>query len=408
MSKEVLNSKFNVQDPLHIAEFSPSITPYGFKGYSKLPNWEKEIQPIQPVSSTAALASTIRFTFPKRSTFIGQHHLVATISAVTPNGGGTARCVDYAGFRLYPAVVYRYGSNLIQTIDYLTLHMLHRQNKRREERDAEAVLVGGDLSIAERESLALSPQTFYTNMPCWWSYHPSVYLNRDALSHDLEIAVTTCSAGDLTQGTSGTIPSVSLSSLYIRAVLHHVEDDERDYHTAVTLHGNGEVMTIRDFEEQLTNSLPGGQTSYTINLSLLKGLASELRFVFRRTNALTSPGTVNNKPFDYVVFDNDFMSWQIKASGIQVVNSMTGRENIFIHNANDHTGQAGMPFYGYSAAWDVEDFINSTGHHNYGGFSSPQLILTFAADPGALQLDIWDLSLNTVQHVKGEIVKNFL
>lgn len=408
MSKEVLNSKFNVQDPLHIAEFAPALSAYGFKGYSKLPNWEKEIQPIQPVSASTSLGSTIRFVFPKRSTFIGRHHLVATISAVTPNGGGTARCVDFAGFRLYPAIQYRFGSNMIQVLDYLTLHILHKQNKRREEREAEAVLVGGDLSIAEREALALAPQTFYTDMPCWWTNHPSTYLNRDALSHDLEMAVTVCSAGDLTQGTSGTIPSVTLSSLSIRAILHHVEDDERDYHTAVTLNGPGNVMTIRDFEEQLGNVLPGGQTRYIINMALLKSVAGEFRFVFRRTTALTSPGTVNNKPFDYVVFDNDFLTWEIKASGIQVVSPETGRENIYIHNASEHTGQAGIPFYGYTAAMDAEDFINSTGHHNYGGFSSPQLILTFAADPGPLLLDMWVLANNTVQHVKGEIVKNFI
>lgn len=406
MSKEVLNSKFNVQDPLHIAEYHPAISAYGFKGYSKLPNWEKEIQLIQPTSATASLSLTTRFTFPKRSTFIGQHQLVATLSAMTA-ASGTSRLVDFAGFRLYPSIVYRYGSNVLQTIDYITMHFLHRLFKRKEAAEAEAILVGGNLSIAEREALALQPQTFYTDIPNFWASHPSEYINRDALSHDLEVAVTTASAGDISQNTTGTIPTVTLTSLALRAVLHHVEDDERDDHTARTLSAAGVVMPIRDYEEQLNNSIAGGQLVYNINLALLKGLAADIRFAFRRTTAFT-PGSVNNKPFEYVAFDNDSLSWQIKASGIQVVSSMTGRENIYLHNASDHTSMAGIPLYGYSASWDPEDTVNSTGHHNYGGFSSPQLILTFSSDPGPLTMDIWNFALNTVQHVKGEIVKNFL
>jgi len=408
MSKEVLNSKFNVQDPLHIASYSPGLTIYGHKGYTKLPNWEREVQPVTATSAAPTFGTTVRFTWPKRSTFIGMHHLVATVSALTPNGGGTARLVDYAGFRLYPLIQYRYGSNLLQSIDYVTMHILHRLNKRREARDAEAVLVGGNLSIAERESLGLAAQTFYTEVPAFFTSHPSCYLNRDALSHDFEIAITLCTAAELSQATSGTAPTFSLTNLYVRTILHHVEDDERDDNTARTLAGAGIVQPIRDYETQYTNSLAGGQTTYTINLNLLKGLVSDMRFLFRRTTSLTSPGTVNNQPFEYVTFDNDFMSWQIRASGIQVVSSRTGRENLFIDNAGEHTGIAGIPLYGYVASWDVEDWLNSTGHHNYGGFSQPQLIITFASDPGPLVLDLWDLSLNTVQHVKGEIVKNFL
>jgi hypothetical protein len=408
MSKEVLNSKFNVQDPLHIAEFNPMISPYGFHGYNKLPNFEREIQEVQPVSASVALSSTIRFTLPKRSTFVGPHQAVATVSAITANGGGTARAVDFAGFRLYSSIVYRYGSNLLMTIDYFTLHILHKLFKRREAQDAEAVLVRGNLSIAERELLAASSQRWYTDIPVWFSHHPNMFLNRDALSHDLDISITTCTAGELTQGTSGTTPSVSLTSLYLRAELHHVEDNERDHHTGRTLSGMGIVYPIRDFELQLNNAIAGGTTRYSINLSLLKGLASSFRFVFRRTTALTSPGTTSNLPFEYVTFDNEAFSWSITASGVTVVSSRTGKENIFIHNAREHTPEAGIGIYGYDAAWDSEDAINSTGHHNYGGFSSPILNLVFAADPGPLTLDIWNYSLNTIQHTKGELVKNFL
>lgn len=408
MSKETLNSKFNVQDPLHISDYHPSLSPYGYKGYVKFPNFEREIQQINPVSNGPALNSSARFTFPKRSTYIGQHQLVATLSAVTANGGGTACCVDFVGFRLYPLIQYRFASNMLQQLDYITLHLLHKLFKRKEAQVAEAVLVRGNLSIAERESLAAGTQKLYTDIPCFWTHHHSLFLNRDALSHDLELNVTLASAGDITQGTSGTTPTVTLSDLYVRTQLHHVEDNERDDATARTLSGVGEVKSIRDFELQTSNVIAGGQANYQINLSLMKGLVSDFRFVFRRTTALTSPGTISNKPFEYVRFDDDFLRWEIKASGIQVVSSEYAKENLFIHNAQDHTAMAGVPAYGYSASHDSEDFMNSTGHHNYGGFSSPILYLYFASDPGPLTMDIWTLTYNTIQQVKGEIVKNFL
>lgn len=404
MVKEVLNTKYNIADPLHLADYMPGNSAYGYKGYMKLPNKEEEILYLTP-DGTVDWGKTIRFKIPKRWTFIGPIQLEAVVSAVTPNGGGTARLVDFAGFRINEKSSARYGSNQVQDITHEDLIRLHQLFKRKNIREAEATLVGGNLSIIERESKASASQTFLCDLPFWWTHHPSLYLNRDALSHDLEILVTTPSVGDMTQGTSGTTPSVTLSSLQLRVVGVHVEDHERDDHTAATLNGAGVVAAIRDFERQFDNVLPSGQTTYQIPLTSLKGLCSDFRFTVKNYTQKTSPGTINNDPYSNLAI----ASWEIKAGGVQIVDSRTAMQDESYHRPRDHISDVAARYYGYSPSADCEDFLNSTGHHNYSGFTQPTLYITFDAAPAvSIVVDPWMLTYNTVQHSKAEILKNFI
>jgi hypothetical protein len=404
MVKEVLNTKYNIADPLHLADYMPGNSAYGYKGYMKLPNKEEEILYIT-ADGVVDFGKTIRFKIPKRWTFIGDIQLETVVSAVTANGGGTARLVDFAGFRICEKASARYGSNQVQDVTHEDLIRLHKLYKKKNIREAEAALVGGDLSILERETLGLAAQTFLTDLPFWWTHHPSLYLNRDALSHDLEILITTPSVGDMTQGTSGTTPSLTLTSLQLRVRGIHVEDHERDDHTASTLHGAGIVSAIRDFERQFDNVIASGQTTYQIPLTGLKGLCSDFRFTVKNATQKTSPGTVSNDPYSNLAV----ASWEIKAGGVQIVDSRTDLQDQFYHRPRDHISDVATRMYGYSPAIDPEDLLNSTGHHNYSGFTQPTLYITFASAPVVSQVvDVWMLTYNTVQHSKAEILKNFL
>jgi hypothetical protein len=91
MGKEKLNTKFNIQDPLFHADFHPNATAFGYKDYVKLSNWVVEYQYLTPDSNNTGLSKNIVFKVPKRMTFLGPVQFLSTISAVTPNGGGTAR-----------------------------------------------------------------------------------------------------------------------------------------------------------------------------------------------------------------------------------------------------------------------------------------------------------------------------
>lgn len=281
--------------------------------------------------------------------------------------------------------------------------MLHTNNKSREKKENEERLVGGNLSIFERTSRALAAQSFLTDLPWWWTHHPSNYVTIDALSHQLELVITTATAGKMTQGTSGTTPTVTLDSAQLKCRMVHVEDDERDYHISRCLSGAGIVMPFRDFETQYDNIIAGGGTSFDISLTNLRGPCSDFRFSVQLNDYVTNDGTTDNQPFTYL----PVRSWSVTAAGLTIFDSMTDAENRDLLTPSQHSGSDGEYWYGHSSALDAEDFNNSTGHENWGGLTQPKLTVVFASDPGQCVLHVVCTSPNTIQESKGDIMKNF-
>lgn len=352
----------------------------------------------------------MRFQVPKRMTLLGQVQIVNTYSAITPVGGGTARFVDYAGFRQFASILNRYGSNQIQTLDWIILHLLHKLYKTTTKQDAENVLVGGNLSVIERETAGAAAQTFITDLPFWWTHHPSLFVNADALSHQLEIIATMCTAAELTQATSGSTPTVTLTASNLKCRMIHVEDEERDELVEKTLMGAGVVMAVRDFASQLDNVLASGSTAYNIKLTNLKDPIVELMFVVRDYTSKTTPSTITNLPYNFNrLGTNGSGSWELKAAGLQVIDLITDLENLYYFNPRDHSGDAGIAIYGHRSALDVEDWMNSTGHDNMGGLTQPTLYLNFQTAPASQQIvDVYCVTLNTTQASKGDLMKNFI
>lgn len=404
MGKEKLNTKFNIQDPLHIADWNPFTSVFGYKDYHKVSNWVVEYQDLAPDSNNLGWGGNVTFHIPKRSTLLGPVQLKAVLSAVTPVGGGTARLVDYAGFRMYEHINARYGSNPLQRLDWRIMWVLHKLYKSRSKRDAENALVGGNLSVSERQALALSTQSFITDLPFFWTHHPSLFLTLDALSHPLEIIVTLSDMAAVGQGTSGTAPTITVNDIKLKCRMLHVEDEERDYLIDRCLEGAGVVKAIRDFETQYNNIIAGGSTSFDIGLTNLRGVVTEFRYFVQNYIDNNSAGTVNNNPFNTI----KVASWEIKAAGLQVVDPMTDTENRHLFNAQEHSGDTGVYIYGESNAIDVEDWLNSTGHDNYGGFTQPKITVNFASDPGQCVMHVIAVTANTTQESKGDVIKNFI
>ena len=61
MGKERLNTKFNIQDPIHTADYDPFHSAFGYKDFSKLSNWVSEYQFIAPDTNNIGFGATIRF-----------------------------------------------------------------------------------------------------------------------------------------------------------------------------------------------------------------------------------------------------------------------------------------------------------------------------------------------------------
>jgi hypothetical protein len=402
MPRELLNTKFQVQDSVHIAPFHPETSIFGYKEPHRHPNFIVEPIEFSPTSD-ARLAATSRFQITKQQALLGPLYVKTTISALTANGGGTARLVDFGGFRLINKFTVKYGSNTIQTLDWRILHVWFRSWKNDEKMDFLAGLVAGDLTAAERETLGASAQVLYTPIPTYWVHHPMLWENTEALSHHLDIEVEYSTGSAASQGTSGTAPTFTITASVLRCYIAHVEDDERDHHVNQHFTDVGVVRSIRDFSTQYDNVLTSGSTSYVVRLTHLKGPIWGFRFVLREKTAIQSDGTTTNQPFTY----QSLVSWKLDAAGVAIWPLTTHTDNMLdndIHQSS-HTGEL---IYGYYRTLDAENRLDSMGHDSWDGYTNPQLTLTFS---GALAadyiVDVIAFTYNTVQAAKGDLQKNF-
>lgn len=404
--KEKLDTKYSVQDPVHLAEFNSwADTAFGYRGYSKITNFTWDWQSIDPTRS-ADWNKTLDFNIPKGAHYIGPMYLKATIGALA-NTGGTSRFVDYLGFAMYPNIYVRYLTNQLQSIDHRVMQAYHKVYKKTDTQEAHDVLLAGNLSSQERTSLATGTQTIITPLPIFFTDHIHKFFLNEAITHDLKISVDTAQLLDVVQSTAGTPTGGAIVELELIYLSVYLQDEERDAHVDKTLDGAGEVMAINDYETQLDNDLGSGSSVYTIKITDLKSPTFDLRFCIRDYNTVT---TQNSNTRDYYNMEYyPALQWYLTSSSVQITQNTTGLENIFHHNALYWPGRIGTPFYGYVASLDPTDKINSLGHDNYSGFANPQLKLTFDVNLTADKIcDIFAFTKNTTQEVKGEVVKNFL
>jgi hypothetical protein len=401
-TKEKLYNKVSANDALLTASFHPTTSPYSYSGYSKLANHNENYVDLTPISTNQpTLGSEVRFLLPKRSTYIADIIGVITISALTPNGGGTARLVDYAGYVFMDQILVRNASNQIQTLDPKILYANHVRFHHDHLFVAEQNLVGGGLTVAERESRGSAPQTFRVSIPFWWTRHMQKSLIAEAISYQLEIVWRLPTAAQVTQATSGQAPTFSVTDIKLHLNLAHTEDIERNFRHREVLSDDGIFYGIRDWERQYGNVLAAGQTSYTIKLDAIKGSVACFMFWVKDYTHENSPGTVDNKPFTF----KKIKRFRIVAGGLTIWETTDEEMSRFHHDVKKYPGLPGAFVYGYSPALDPADFINATGHDTFQTFSNPELVIEFDSDPGQCIVDIIAMTYNVIQHSKGEMYK---
>lgn len=403
--KEKLNSKFGIQDPLYISKFGGwSTTAFGYRDHGKVSNFVWDYETIE-AEKDPQFGREVKFFIPKGSHLVGPCFLRWEMGALENSGAGDSRFVDFAGYRLIESITIKYGSNQIQNFEWPFLHWHHRIFKSRDMQEAHEVAVGGNLSTTQRNNLAAASQVFLTPLPLYWTEHIQKFLVNEALTGDLQIIVKIADQDNVTQTTSGTTTG-SIDKLQLRMLSVYVEDHERDFHVDRTLVGAGEVMSINDYEAELSNKLTSGSTKYTIKLKNLKGPAYLYGFVLRKTSSLDDVGQPTYLPFDYEYFPD--MSFHYDSAGVQLTRPMTGREAVYMVNPQFVAGPIGEPLYLTSPCLNPQDRISTYGHENFSGFTNPTLVLNFdSALSEDHYVDVFCFVRNTVQLDKGDLKKNF-
>ena len=375
-------------------------------GMGKLSNSVRHIQYISPNSNSAAtFNSKATFKYGKRQNFVGRTYLMWTAGALS--GATNPRFVNYAGFRSVGKVESLYQSKDLQILHWNVMHPFHKLLDNFERQTGVETLVGGGLDEASRITAAGGSQTFIIKLPLFYTWHPSKFVLTDALSHEMELDWTIPSLGELTQSDNAVTPTGSISDVKLRIDTYHVDEIERDYHIDRTLTDTGIIFYAPDYEYLLDQTPDGSGTSRTLNIQGLRGSVYDFRFVIRDPTNVTSPGTADNLPTTYV--DGAFLNrWRVTQSdGSEIINWTSSTENIFLENTEYHSAVPGTAIYGVPLCFDPEDYLNSTNHDSFSNFSIPTVEFEFSSDPGSIVIDIFTMSRNTWQIVKGDILRNF-
>lgn len=422
MAKESLGVNNNVTDALFGSVFEGlTDSQWGYRGFKTRPDFVRQRISISPKSgsTTPGYDSTQLFEIPKRAAILRRLSLRWRTAALAQSAGSNVRFVDYYGFAAIRRSVLRYASNDIHEIQPMELYLTNRLDHRRKDQEAIARLAGGDLTNAERATLAAGVQNWTTHLPFHFSELPDKCIYLESLGYPLEVEISLDSFVRLTDAdgspTTAQVSGGAISNFRLEAELIHLEDYERDYHVGRTLSDQGLVMAVREHRYQPAEAITSSVQDYTYRLTNLKGACYEIRWVIQST--LDTAGSAYSGRKDYFNFV-DFSTigsgtagdeyWYLDASGIEIVSRTDAQWNIEVENRDLHSGDSGDAIYGQAFGFHPEDRRNCTGHKTWAGMTNPAIVLRFNGNtPSNLQITAISREYNAQHNIQGEIVKLF-
>jgi hypothetical protein len=374
----------------------PSDSLFTYMGWVTKCNYAHRRRQMSQFGVLPSYGTTAVFRFDRSAFKRGPVQLRWTRSALTGQGGATfQRFVDFEGYATILDIEVVYGQNRLFYMTGDQLYIKHRLLKDQRESDAANMLVFGDQSIADRNTLAASSQTLTVDLPLWWTLDPSLYFIGTGTSHELEVRIRLRPLTDITQTDGTTAPTGSITQMWMQPLDIYVEDDEKRWHHAQLESADGIHYLIEDTELQLNNLLTAGQTSYQIQLSNFKGACKELIVVVRPdADRDTSAPNQTNQLFGYT----QILSMGVVASDVTVMDTLDDAYLRFYTWPLYHRGVPGDFIYTHAFAMAPENYKHGTGHKTWSAMTNPILTINFSGALGANQrVDIYSVIYNNIQ-----------
>jgi hypothetical protein len=385
---------------------SPSDSLFYYMGWVTKTNFAQRRRQLTAYGTQAAYGSTVTFRFDKSAFKRGPVQLRWTRSALTGTGGATfQRFVDFEGYASIANIDVYHGQNRLFTITGDLMQILHRLMKDQRQSDAANMLVFGDQSVADRNTLAAASATLTVDLPLWWTYDPTLYFISTGTAHELEIRVTMRPLAEITQTDGTSAPTGSITNMYLLPLDVHVEDDEKGVHHAAIESKTGIHYMIQDYEYHTNIQLASGNTQYQIQLTNFKGAAKALIMVIRpeADRDITAPNATNEY-YNYTQID----TWQWTAADVTIFDLLDDRYCRFYINEKYFPGVPGDFIYVAPLGAAPANYKHGTGHKTVTGMTNPLLTINFASALAVNQrVDLYLLVNNNIQHHKSELYKTF-
>lgn len=377
MSREFLQSHVGPESPLLLG-FNPiNDSPFIPRDWKRSINFTLDRRDIN-ADNSPAFGGEQNFKMPKVAEKVGKIQLIFTISSLTNSGGGSyERLVDFAGFNAIDRVEISYAGNHLQTIHGLQLYLWHRMHLRQDKQDAEAHLVGGNLTTAERNTAADSSQTFYVDLPAFFTYETHQSFPPLVLADEIRIDVHYNTLNNIVQSDSavGTV-SATITSSKLRITFINLTQGERDVIKEGTQTGNGLIYPIMDVERQSSQQLQSGQSSHQVKLTNPKSPCSYFLFVVRANADINT--AYDNDPYNFQAIDN----WELEANNQPLVRTVEHDYQIYYLNPlyTDATPRENV--YGHYFSLSPENRVDHHGSNYFAMQNNPVITINHASSLG--------------------------
>jgi len=258
---------------------------------------------FKTLTNNLVLGNETVFDVARIGTFLEKCELQITISALTTVGAGTyARLCDYAGPALIKEIVFASNeTNFERHSGKKTVMEIFRSADTNTFFERVAPL-GGELSPAQRNTLALGSQTFKVDLAGYWNNQRSKDIVLSALSRDLRLIVTFANASDVVQ-TDYTSASFTITKAVLSTDVGHVTGIERDIASKEAYTDDGIQVAYEDYKIQ-QSTIPAGNSEYVVELNGFVlpftstithlQLASDVNVPFQKKYLELDPTLLNN------------------------------------------------------------------------------------------------------------------
>lgn len=348
------------------------------------------------------------FDIEKQATLIEDLNLFVTLPALAVPGDGTY--IRYADFPLWQAIekiTYKYTSNGLTEYTCDKEFSDYRFENDEVQRCIEAY-GNGNLTPAQRNTLATAPQSVRMRLPTPWRdircHNPII----SALANKIRIEIQLREARDFVQ-TDGTKPAtLTLTDIRLEQQYIHMTGADRAEATSLTLVPDGLSYLFQE-EQTVHKTIPanqlGGANPFVVDLNDFDGPIACMTIIVRRESDLdgTSPNT-NYYNIDTTLMEN--MSYFVTSNGISLFEETSAEKELAYYVQKYHKSGPGIEQL--LLFWDeVPQAKNTaTGHISIGNFSNPKLhIRRPTVNPEALDLTIIARRHNWLNHQAGNLQK---
>jgi hypothetical protein len=416
-----LQKNTGILDPLIFGD-NISDSYFFYRGYTTTKNHFITRRDVAPSEAAPQFGSMSTFKLPIIADKLGPIQLMFSLPILNPVGQVTPavnpRYQDFIGFTAWEKITLAYSTGELYTLFPEDAWLKYKRMLRQEQKDAVGELVAGDKSIPQRVALAQTVQQIIVDLPLPCSRAMHRWLEMMQLAHEPRLEVCWKPLANLFQcdNAGGQVDlTQQLTVVKVRCTLVHLDGDERDFYTSNTETENGIIRLIDDFKMEkviVPTGTPIGE--YRIKLNNFRSSSKNFAFFIRRYNAMAIDPYLGNKPFEAFQgaqlpgIATTIQFWYMEGADGRIFDPVEDRYNRYYLWLLHHISPASTYVWEWNWAITPDDLGNATGSYNLGNTTNTTLVIYFnqvLVEP--LEVTMCVNEYNTIQHVRGDLIKNF-